>query len=50
MIRESKPIKREGMKCIKIFKKDEVVGIVNFRKKIIIATKNAVYIYPEESK
>jgi len=43
-------IKREGMKCIKVFKKVEVVGVTTFRKKLIIATKNAIYQYPPDKK
>lgn len=41
-------IKRLGMKCIKIFKKDEVVAMCNFGKKLFIATKKGVYIYPSK--
>lgn len=43
-------IKREGMKCIKVFKTDEVVGIMTFRNKLIIATKKGVYMYPKQAK
>ena len=43
-----KPIKREGMKCIKVFKKDEVVGIITFKGKLIVATKSGVYSYPNK--
>lgn len=39
-------IKREGIECIKVFKKDEVVGVTTFRNKLIIATKKAIYQYP----
>ena len=34
------------MKLIKVFKKDEVVGITTFRDKLIIATKHGLYEYP----
>jgi ligand-binding sensor domain-containing protein len=40
-------IKREGMKCVKVFKKDEVVGIIKFQGKLVVATKKGVYIYPK---
>ena len=39
-------MEREGIKCIKEFQKDEVVGICNFKDKIVIATKHGVYMYP----
>lgn len=42
--------KRKGMKCIKTFPKDEVVGIISFSKKLIIATKHGVYMYPKPEK
>ena len=44
------PEKREGMKCIKEFTQDEVVGICEFSKHIIIATKHGVYCYPPDMK
>jgi hypothetical protein len=38
------------MKCIKVFKKDEVVGITTFKNKLIVATKGGVYIWPKPRK
>ena len=52
-------IKRAGTKCIKIFEpdenyeqgtRDEVVGMIKFKGKIVIATKHGVYIYPKGEK
>jgi len=41
-------LKREGIKCIKVFKKDEVVGIIKFKGKLVVATKRGVYMYPKK--
>lgn len=43
-------VKRSGIKCIANFEKDEVVGIVVFRNKIVIATRSGVFLYPGKNK
>jgi hypothetical protein len=51
MIKGGNMEKRKGLKCVATFNKDnEVVGIVTFRRKLIIATKNAIYTYPPTPK
>ena len=41
-------LKRKGTECIASFTTDEVVNIVTFENKLIIATKHGVYQYPED--
>lgn len=41
-------IKRKGIKCIKVFKKDEIVAMTTFKGKFIICTKHGVYMYPSK--
>lgn len=48
---EDRPaIRRESCKTIAEFSGDEVVGITTFRRKLIIATKKGVYMYPPDKK
>jgi len=42
--------KRLGVKLVKEFLQDEVVGIVKFNKHIFIATKHGIYCYPPDMK
>ena len=45
---EPKPERIEGVKCVKEFLQDEVVGLVNFSDHIFVATKHGLYCYPPD--
>lgn len=45
----AKPVKREGIETIAVFEPtNKVVGICNFKNRIIIATESGVYVYPAQ--